>query len=65
MSYYIARQIDGELVSGRTSSQVELKCAMSEIYKLGKKGKQILPEAWAEVERLQAVWDELKLDEEE
>ena len=62
---YMARQIDGETVDGRISAQVGLKSAMRQIYKLGRKAKMLQPEALAEIQRLEAVWDELKLDDPE
>ncbi len=60
---YMARQIDGESVDGRISAQVSIKSAQRQIYKIGMKGKQLRPEAVAEMNRLTAVWDELELDD--
>jgi hypothetical protein len=62
---YMARQIDGNEVDGRTSAQVELQSAMRQVRKLGMVGKQLQADAVAELEKLEGVWDELKLDEEE
>lgn len=60
---YNARRMDGEVVSARISAQVTVRRAKAEIYKLGMKGKQLQPEASAELKRLTAVWDELELDD--
>ncbi len=62
---YMARRMDGEEIDGRISAQTGLRFAMSQIYKLGKKGKQLQPEAVAELEKLEAAWKELELDDPE
>ena len=62
---YMARQMNGEEVDGRISAQVGLQSAMRQIYKLGKKGKQVMPEAVEELNKLESVWNELELDDPE
>jgi len=61
----IGEQMDGYTVSAKISAKVELDSAAREICKIGTIDKVIAPEAMAEWNRIEAVANELGLNEEE
>jgi len=62
---YMARQIDGEAVDGRTSAEVEISCAKQEIFKAGrnKKAKTIDDEAMKAIQILNDFEEEFLPEE--
>lgn len=58
---HIGSQIDGAKIEGATSAKVELDSAAREIFKMGKIGGQVHPEANAQWSRIKAVAAELKI----
>ena len=62
---HIGSQMDGYTVSAKISAKTELDFAAREIVKLGTIDKQIAPEAMAEWNRIEAVANELGLNDDE